>query len=290
MSTVLPGNLGEVLPLRFRVRSEFRFEVTGDHVVAERLPDKQRFSLSLWQLEMLKRFDGIRTFEQASREVYRFFPRKFTTLDLWNFYRWLDHENLVVCAHESIFELVDDDSEEGLDVSQVGTRGKKDSPSSMNIEFNEWQFQALKISAAVIFCLCVFRIVYVAAPLFEPPVDLSFYGHEGTFTKVMPANKKARREQKLPETTIEKLELAVLAKGLQEVRPAGPELGLKPKALSVPDRQELMSKIDELRRQLAECQVRRNEFYIQNHAAGYHREVTKMTDLLRQINEIESRL
>ena len=290
MSTVLPGNLGEVLPLRFRVRSELRFEVTGDHVVAERLSDQRRFSLSLWQLEVLRRFDGIRTFEQASREVDRFFPRKFTTLDLWNLYRWLDHENLVVCAHDSIFELVDDDSEEGLDVSQAETWGKKDIPSGMNIEFNEWQFQALKISAAVIFCLCVFRIVYVAAPLFEPPVDLSFNGDEVAFTEAMPSNKKARREQVLPETTIEELELAVLAKGLQEVGPAGPELSPKLRELAVPDRQELMSKIDDLRRQLAECQVRRDEFYIQNHAVGYRREVTKMTDLLRQINEIESQL
>ena len=58
MSTPLPGNLGEVFPLRFRVRSEIRFKAAGDDVVAERLSDQRKFSLSLWQLELLRRFDG----------------------------------------------------------------------------------------------------------------------------------------------------------------------------------------------------------------------------------------
>lgn len=290
MSTPLPGNLGEVLPLRFRVRSEIRFKAAGDDVVAERLSDQRKFSLSLWQLELLRRFDGNRTFEQASREVYRIFPREFTALDLLNFYRWLYHENLIVGAHESIFELIDDESKESLGVSKVESRGRKDITSGLTIEFKEWQFQALKISAAVIFCLCIFRIAYVAAPLFEPPVDLSFSEGDGFYSRSVSPNKEARREQELPQTNIEELELAVLAKKLEEVRPPAPEPSVEPEKEPVLDRQEVMLKIADLRHQLAESQIRRDELYIQNDAVGYRREVTKMIELLHQIDEIESQL
>ena len=290
MSALFPDNLGEVLPLRFRVRSELRFEVTGDHVIAERLSDQRQFSLSLWQLEVLRRFDGIRTFGEASREAYRIFPREFTALDLFNFYRWLNNENLVVGANESIFELVEEDSKEDLDVSKVGSRGRKDIPSSMTIEFKEWQFQALKISAAVIFCLCIFRIAYVIAPLFEPPVDLTVNRGEGPFALGASPKREASRELELPETNIKERELAAMAKKLDKVRPLASDLSLELAHPPVFDREEFMLEIADLRRQLAESQIRRDEFYIQNQAVDYRQEVTRMTELLKQIYEIESRL
>jgi hypothetical protein len=103
-------------------------------------------------------------------------------------------------------------------------------------------------------------------------------------------NKEARREQELPQTNIEELELAVLAKKLEEVRPPAPKPSVEPEKEPVLDRQEVMLKIADLRHQLAESQIRRDELYIQNDAVGYRREVTKMIELLHQIDEIESQL
>lgn len=48
--------------------------------------------------------------------------------------------------------------------------------------------------------------------------------------------------------------------------------------------------LEELRRQMSECRIRRDEFYIQNNEDGYRREVEKMTALAREIGEIEARL
>lgn len=47
-------------------------------------------------------------------------------------------------------------------------------------------------------------------------------------------------------------------------------------------------RLDELRRRLAECRIRRDEFYIQNDESGYRREVAKMSELAREIGEMES--
>ena len=48
--------------------------------------------------------------------------------------------------------------------------------------------------------------------------------------------------------------------------------------------------MNDLRRRLAQCRVRRDEFYIQNDEAGYRREVEQMNELVRQIGESESKL
>ncbi|NRB74937.1 MAG: hypothetical protein HRU46_11315 [Verrucomicrobiales bacterium] len=273
------------------MREELRFQVAGDQVVAERVRDSQRFSLRPWQVEMLRRFDGKRTFEQASREVYGIFPGGFTAMGLLNFYRWLYQENLVVCECQSIFELVDDEPEAKPAVRQMIPKLKERIASAPGIQLSEGQQHALKISAAVLFCLCVFRIAYVAAPIFEPPVDRAFAAIEGYFMEDVTAVKEARTDQEFRETSVQELELAVKAgpEQLEEV-PHAPELSVMPEEKPQVNLDALLSEMNDLRRRLAECRVRRDEFYIQNNEAGYRREVEQMTELVRQIGEIESNL
>ena len=50
------------------------------------------------------------------------------------------------------------------------------------------------------------------------------------------------------------------------------------------------AELDSLRRRLAECRIRRDEFYIQNDEQGYREEVAKMSELVKEIGELESRL
>ena len=63
MNTRLPGNLGEIFPLRFRLREELRFFQVGELVIAEKVKSGQRYSVKPWQHEMLMSFDGTTTFE-----------------------------------------------------------------------------------------------------------------------------------------------------------------------------------------------------------------------------------
>ncbi|MBU6180465.1 MAG: hypothetical protein KGR69_12440, partial [Verrucomicrobia bacterium] len=46
-------------------------------------------------------------------------------------------------------------------------------------------------------------------------------------------------------------------------------------------------RIDMLRIQLEECRIRRDEFYLQDDEEGYRREVHRMTNLAREIGDIE---
>ena len=291
LNTQLPGNLAEIFPLRFRMREALRFEEIGDQVVAERVTDSQRFLLRPWQLEMLRRFDGIRTFEGASREVYGIFPAGFTAMGLLNFYRWLYEENLVVCECQSIFELVDDEREAKPSVRQMFPELKERIASVSGIQLSEGQQRALKTSAAILFCLCVFRIAYVAAPIIEPPVDRALAAVEGYFMKGSTEMKEARTNQEFRETSVQRLKLAVKAvpDQLEEV-PHAPELSVMPEKNPQVYIDHLLSEVNDLRRRLAQCRVRRDEFYIQNDEAGYRREVEQMTELVRQIGEIESKL
>ena len=273
------------------MREALRFQEAGDQIVAERVTDSQRFLLRPWQLEVLRRFDGMRTFEQASREVYGMFPAGFTAMGLLNFYRWLYEENLVVCECQSIFELVDDEPEAKPAVRQMFPTLKERIATVSGIQLSEGQQHALKTSAAILFCLCVFRVAYVAAPIFEPPVDRALAVVEGYFMKGFTEMKEARANQEFRETSVQQLNLAVKAVPDQLVEvPQAPGLSVMPEKNPQVYMDHLLSEVNDLRHRLAQCRVRRDEFYIQNDEAGYRREVEQMTELVRQISEIESKL
>jgi hypothetical protein len=47
------------------------------------------------------------------------------------------------------------------------------------------------------------------------------------------------------------------------------------------------SRIETLRTELEECRIRRDESYLQNDEEGYRSEVQRMTNLAREIGDIE---
>jgi hypothetical protein len=49
----------------------------------------------------------------------------------------------------------------------------------------------------------------------------------------------------------------------------------------------LFSRIETLRTELEECRIRRDESYLQNDEEGYRSEVQRMTNLAREIGDIE---
>jgi hypothetical protein len=49
----------------------------------------------------------------------------------------------------------------------------------------------------------------------------------------------------------------------------------------------LFSRIETLRTELEECRIRRDESYLQNDEEGYRGEVQRMTNLAREIGDIE---
>src|SRR5690606_22181981 len=104
------------------------------------------------------RFDGKRSFEEISKEVYIGRPGAFTAVGLLNFYHWLYTENLVLCECESIFELILGDPGFELDDEEEEMAGGKRVPLS---EFASGLLEdtrvrrSLAVAAAVVFCLSI---------------------------------------------------------------------------------------------------------------------------------------
>ena len=277
-----------------------RFAHGNGEVLAEKVADGQRFVLKPWQYELMRRFDGQRTFEEISKEIYGQFQGEFSAVGLTNFYQWLYDENLVLCECDSIFELVTDDETETVPLGQRKPLARhtgltEQIQNTVRESFgvnNGWQKKALKISAIVLFSLAVLRIAYVAAPILEPPVNLVYSTVEGYFYQdtQLPAERRSGNE--LLDTPVQELELAGRAIDLPSAMPA--ENGSVVSYNEIPEppaaAPPTLENLESLRREMAECRIRRDEFYLQNNEIGYRYEVQKMTALAREIGEIEARL
>ena len=212
MNTRLPGNLDEIFPLRFRLRDELRFYRAPGAMVVERVARQQRYSLKLWQFEMLARFDGRQTYEEVAKEVYKLQPGGFTAMGLLNFYNWLYDEDLVLCECDSIFELVADPVESGEDEAEA----PRLSSFARHLLNDSWVLKGVKISAAVIFSLSVLRLAYVTAPVFEPPVDRLYAEAGRLFNRQDGGTSHGELERSVEVSPVERVELAA------KVDPAAP--------------------------------------------------------------------
>ena len=288
MNTRLPGNLDEIFPLRFRLRDELRFFRAPGAMVVERVARQQRYSLKLWQYEMLARFDGSQTFEQVAKEVYSLQPGGFTAMGLLNFYNWLYDEDLVLCECASIFELVGEQSDSD------GSSSKSLTAFARELLNDSRVIRGVKITAAIVFSLSVFRLAHVTAPIFEAPADRLYAETERLLRHREEGISHGELERSAELSPIEKVELAAKvepaapaqapAKGIVETAPPAespePAPAVSPKIES----------IETLRTQLEECRIRRDEFYLQNNEDGYRREVHRMTNLAKEIGDIENSL
>lgn len=299
MNTRLPGNLDEIFPLRFRLRDELRFYRAPGAMVVERVARQQRYSLKLWQFEMLARFDGRQTYEDVAKEVYKLQPGGFTAMGLLNFYNWLYDEDLVLCECDSIFELVADPVETGED----GVEEPRLSSFARHLLNDPRVLKGVKISAAVIFSLSVLRLAYVTAPVFEPPVDRLYAEAGRLFNRQDGGTSHGELERSVEVSPVERVELAakvdiaapanavpanVVPEELVEDAPPAESPEAPPEqAPTVASKLEI---IETLRIQLEECRIRRDEFYLQNDEEGYRREVHRMTNLAKEIGDIENGL
>jgi len=188
----------------------------------------------------------------------------------------------------------------------------------------EWQRKALKLSAIILFSLAVLRLAYVIGPVFEPPVNRLYAEIENYFYESVRPTSIERNKPDVPSPPEKEMALAGRAgsgfdEKVDEVEsepksePVSPSLSrsepapeLQPEPLSRSNTEPLgvgaerietgpvfdgpSHRLDTLRRRLAACRIRRDEFYIQNDEEGYREEVAKMSELAREIGELESEL
>lgn len=322
MSTRLPGNLEEIFPLRLQMKDGIVFSFQPDKILAVRTSDREQFLLKRWQYELLTRLDGKNTFEEASREVYRQSGGAFSAVGLLNFYNWLYNEDIVMCNCASVFELVVDEAEEtgpsrtsstsmessGFEIPEE-EEPDKPVPLASRVWRNQTARRALTASAIVAFSLAVLRIGYVASPIVLSPAQKAYA--EWKDARTGGPDMEATSEKLIPDSSQSELQLSgkavetpeapepeaapqpAVSKEIPEVLdiPEVPELEEKEEKASAPATpKDLEEEMDDLRRELAGCRVRRDEFYIQNDEAGYRREVERMIRLAKRIGELEAKL
>lgn len=309
MKPKLPGNLDEIFPLRFRLREQLHFFRHGDAIVAESPAKGKRYSLRPWQHEMISRFDGCTNFEAAAKEVYAARPGAFTATGLLNFYNWLYDEDLVVCECESIFELVSEGAPDGANELGVSRRYRLSEFAERLLRDSRMR-RALVVSAVAVFSLSVIRIAWVAAPIFEPPVNRLYAEVSELLEDRRPAISLAESHRAAETTEVAEIEFASRALPPDGEAP-GTSLSAKTQSIELPDAQPEppsvsadptidlapakgsiadLGRIDALRVDLEECRIRRDEFYLQNDEEGYRREVHRMTNLAKEIGDIENSL
>ncbi len=297
MNTRLPGNLSEIFPLRFRLREELRFLQAGEVVIAEKVRSGERYTVKAWQHEMLMSFNGKTTFEAAAKRAYTRRSEAFTANGLLNFYNWLYTENLILCECDSIFELVIGEVEPDRGVSD-GVRGENGLSEFAGRLLDDSRVRrGLAIAGAFVFSLSVIRLVYVAAPVFEPPVN-RLYAELGQWVESQTSvGTIAESQRAAADSSVEVVELSARAPERSKAAPESPAparvvvtAAEKAEPLAGPaevSESILFSRIETLRTELEECRIRRDESYLQNDEEGYRGEVQRMTNLAREIGDIE---
>lgn len=322
MTTELPGNLGEILPLRLRLREALSFASQQGLLMAYRERDGQRFLLKRWQYEILGKMDGRRTFGELAEETQQLLPGRFSTEGLLNFYSWLYHENLVTVATASIFEF-DAEGDTGPEWMKSSASSAFNSPSAATTSSDTFSLaeatpvaqpsaggevlrrksrlnrrSILQLAALLIFSLCLLRIGLVMAPAFTPAATRLVAMWKGV--ELSPQGTVvAETERVLPPTRIVERELASKAVAeipLPQAAAADEAHVAKPKASSpvsnvpapVTESATDPGRLDSLRKELAACRIRRDEFYIQEDEAGYRHEVERMAAIVKELGEIET--
>ena len=58
----------------------------------------------------------------------------------------------------------------------------------------------------------------------------------------------------------------------------------------VPQEPTMIERLLEMRRELAACQIRRDEYYLLNNESGYRTEVSRISELVKEIGKIRAEI
>jgi|GEM_PF-2702744 len=256
----LPESHTEILSLHLKLKASLGFGGDSEQLYAERSDTGSRFSITEWQMHLLMGMDGEKSLGDLLQEAGSKLESDFNFPSLKSFCARLYKDSLVApiaqiqTADESIFELV-------LDGDQIAPQ-KGLAPSWISLIKN-WD-QILKYACYAVTILGVIRIAWVVAPVFDPVMERANL----EITEIF-------REDKNNRTLVDK-KLPIVSERVP--------VTAKTESFTVAGK---IDKVKLLREQLAECRIRRDEYYLQNEEEGYRIELEKMTMLTRKIGELE---
>ncbi len=251
-----------------RVAGSVRLSIPGE---------REPFFIRQWQHQLMSGMNGRKAFVDVVRDVDAQFRHHFRAEEIWKFLEWLIEHGLV--------------KEPAPELNPGGDNRATDSDRRALLSR-----LALPLQAAAVLLIGGFVMLfsYVATPyvhaLFQSgPVPLSEPDIQNAEQILEGIRVPALAE---PEPII----LAGRAEPMRDL-PKTPAkdadaVAESESALTVgreeDPREELIGRLVSLRRELAECRIRRDECYLQNDEAGYRREVSRISELAREIGRISS--
>ena len=286
MNAEHPDYLADILSLRPKLRGGLKFGSILNRCFLERCEDGSRFSLSDWQKKLLEEMEGERSLSDLIKQIESETNERLDPEAVLSFYQLLRTEYLVELfapsegsifeLEESIFELVEDDEPEP-EVDEAGEEEcvgnlletGENSPESQPENIKKFSLppvpgKILRVGGMLFVSVGILRLLWVTSPIFEPMVDRFYYevgqvfrsGSEGQDGR-HGGSASYSAERIIPSSEVEAVSLAG------------------------------KNRIHRLRQELAECRIRRDEYYLQNNEDGYRYEVERMTELARRIGELE---
>ena len=261
-----PESLDDILSLRPQLREDLRFGAAPGGGYLERPEDDKRYNLSDWQQLLLMEMDGERAFGPIIEDLELQLMMELPEAALLGFYSMITSERLVTVdapLDESIFELLPEVEVELETDSEQGAESDQPTPEKAEVkEAGKGFGKFLRMAGVVVIAIGIIRVAWLVAPILEPMIDRAYQEVAEIFSS------DDARDSDLNSTSVT-AERSVLDSDVSGVAFAG------------------RGPIDSLRQELAECRIRRDEYYLQNNEEGYREEVERMTSLAKRIGKLE---
>jgi len=231
-------------------------------------------AITTWQYRLMLSMDGSEQFIEVVRTIKSQFDGEFVAADVWAFLDWMIENELV----EERRKYADNSSK----------RFPYPLPDVITQQPARSRFRMpLQVIGVSLLCLTSLGGSYLATPLL-----VTLFKSQPAAKKqqvVAPVAKTAaiteKKASRIPEVA-EKKEVSFASRAPQAFE-ALPELPGDAEATPEPN---LIEKLMGMRQEMAACQIRRDEYYLLNDETGYSGEVARITELVKEIGEIRSRI
>lgn len=224
--------------------------------------------IAKWQYRMMLSLDGEQQFVEVVKDVKNECDGEFEATDVWMFLDWLIENDLI---EEAELEYEPESETKAPVLPELVEPAKST---------RTWLKVPLQIFGALLICAGAAFGAYSATPillaLFQDevvtPVEEVI---AEVSTPVVEEISTAVRTPKLVEP--DEVTFASRAPAKEELPP-------------VPEEPSLVDKLISMRREVAACQIRRDEYYLLNNENGYRAEVAKISELVKEIGKIRAEI
>ncbi len=237
------------LPQPLKLRRGISFTNTAGTIQAS-IPDRLPATIiEPWQYRLMLCLDGSQPFVEHVKQVKSKHGDAFDADDVWTFLYWLLENKLVENLPAEV---------------EAEALFAEDQPAGARA----WMSVPLQILAISVICLCTAFASYFCTPMVVAYLGIETANDPMSQIAMEADQIRAHRMPEFAKTT----EMEVTASADEVTDPHA----------------ALRSQLLDMRREMVACQIRRDEYYLQNDENGYADEVARISELAREIGEINA--